>query len=70
MNFPWKPHQLMGHWVPGFVVLAICVLADAHAHQGAAVWSKITNSLSSNFALVSAIVVPFVIRQFLDDEKP
>jgi hypothetical protein len=66
MNFPWKPHQLVGHWVPGFVLLAILLLADAHAHHSAALWSKITSSLGSNFAVILAIVVPFVIGEFLD----
>jgi len=66
MNFPWKPHQLVGHWVPGFVVLTILLLADAHAHHATALWSKITGSLGSNFAVILAIIIPFVIGEFLD----
>jgi hypothetical protein len=53
----------LGAWVRCF---SIFVLADAHAHHGAALWSKITDSLGSNFAVISAIVVPFVIGEFLD----
>ena len=51
----------MGHWVPGFVVLAIFLLADAHAHHAAALWLKITNTLGSNFAVILAIVVPRLV---------
>jgi hypothetical protein len=66
MNFPWKPLQLVGHWVPGFVVLTMLLLADAHVHHAAALWRKITNSLGSDFAIILAIIIPFVIGQFLD----
>ena len=52
--------------MPGFVVLTILLLADAHAHHTAALWSKITSSLGSNFAVILAIIVPFVIGEFLD----
>jgi hypothetical protein len=66
MNSPWKPHQLVGHWVPGFVVLTMLLLADVHAHHATALWPKITRGLGSNFAIILAVIIPFVIGQFLD----
>jgi hypothetical protein len=42
------------------------LLADAHAHHAAAIWSKIISSLGSNFAIILAIIVPFVLGEFLD----
>jgi hypothetical protein len=74
MNFSWKPHQLIAHWVPGFIVVAMWILADVHyanlhsdgAHPYTALWLKINAVIGSGFAAVLVVVVPFVVGQFLD----
>ena len=70
MNFSLKPHQLVAHWVPGFVVLTMWLLADVHhanTHPNfIAHWSKINTLVGSSFRVLLAAIVPFVIGQVLD----
>jgi len=73
MNFSLKPHQLVAHWVPGFVVLTMWLLADIHyanTHSNyIAYWSKITKIttlVGSGFSVLLAAIVPFVLGQVLD----
>jgi hypothetical protein len=70
MNFSLKPHQLVAHWVPGFVVLTMWMLADVHyanIHPSyIAYWSKINTLVGSSFSVLLAAIVPFVIGQVLD----
>ena len=74
MNFSLKPHQLVAHWVPGFVVLTMWLLADVHyanlhssgSHPYVALWTKINMLIGHGFGVVLAVTVPFVVGQFLD----
>lgn len=70
MNFSLKPHQLVAHWVPGFVVLTMWLLADVHYAKlhpyYTARWSEINAELGSGLSLLLAAIVPFVIGQALD----
>jgi hypothetical protein len=70
MNFSFKPHQIVAHWVPGFVVLTMWLLADVHyanTHSNyIALWFKLNKLVGSGFGVFLAAIVPFVIGQILD----
>lgn len=67
MNFPFKDYPLIGHWVPGFVVVLIISLSVytwglgdlAEAAEG-------FTQISVFFSGLAFIVIPFVVGQFLD----
>jgi hypothetical protein len=70
MNFSLKPHQLVAHWVPGFVVVTMWLLADTHhanidSHY-VAIWTKLNSRIGSGCGLLLAAIVPFVAGQVLD----
>lgn len=70
MNFSLKPHQLVAHWVPGFVVLTMWLLADVHyanTHSNyIAQWFKINKLVGSGFGVLLVAIVPFIVGQVLD----
>jgi len=74
MNFSLKPHQLVAHWVPGFVVLTMWLLADLHyanlhssgSHPYIAFWTKSNMFFGHGSAVVLSAIVSFVVGQFLD----
>jgi hypothetical protein len=70
MNFSLKSHPLVAHWVPGFVVLTMWLIADVHyanIHSNyIAKWSKINALIGSGFGVLLVAIVPFVLGQVLD----
>lgn len=62
MNFSLKPHQLVAHWVPGFVLLIVFPVLHP------SIFDKVKPSLPSGDVLRGLVwaVLAFVLGQFLD----
>jgi hypothetical protein len=64
MPFTLKPHQLVAHWIPGFVALAVVLLADlksSHSH-----FQQIVEAIGKPSAGLAFAVAAFAVGQFLD----
>lgn len=67
MNFPFKDYPLIGHWVPGFVVVLVISLSVYNWGLGdLAEAAEGLRDLSMFFSGLAFIVIPFVVGQFLD----
>jgi hypothetical protein len=74
MNFSLRPHQLIAHWIPGFVVLCICFVCDLHYNFGYLhrVQRLLENTENKSVFLEKSIVVlvfaaaVLTLGQFLD----
>jgi hypothetical protein len=67
MGFSLKPHQLVAHWVPGVVVIAILFLADLKNQSH--LFKHITDALGAPVTVLALAVMAFAIGigLFLDD---
>jgi len=64
MPFSLKPHQLVAHWVPGFVALAFVLLVElksGHSHL-----QQVVEAIGKPSAGLAFAVTAFAIGQFLD----
>lgn len=68
MNFSLKPHPLIAHWVPGFVVSLIIFLWGPRLclESMASNWNAINEKFQIFLGGLIAVVVPFVVGQVLD----
>ena len=62
MNFSLKPHQLVAHWVPGFLLLMVIAVLHPSASEGVKALLPHSDALSG-FVLA---VLAFAIGQLLD----
>ena len=65
MGFSLKPHQLVAHWVPGVVVIAILFLADLKNEFH--LFKHVTDALGAPVTVLALAVMAFAIGLFLDD---
>jgi hypothetical protein len=72
MNFSLKPHPLIAHWVPGFMVIFI-VLFSASNWDYTCLFSKIIPNEATGargaLIILTLAVVAFVIGEFLDSVR-
>jgi hypothetical protein len=76
MRFSLKPHQLLAHWMPGFIVLAVFFLDDLYNGSGrfdrlikAVTHSQTASNpdaLDKAIVMLAFIAVAFAVGQFLD----
>jgi hypothetical protein len=69
MDFSLRPHQLVAHWTPGFVLLGILGLTDLSGFRNILVTHPtVCHYLETNQAitLLAIAVAGFVIGEFLD----
>jgi hypothetical protein len=79
MRFSLKPHQLLAHWMPGFVVLAVFFLDDLYngsgrfdrlikavTHTPSGAGPAQPDTLDKAIVMVAFIAVAFALGQFLD----
>jgi len=68
MNFSLKPHPLIAHWVPGFVVsLSIFLWGPRLCLESmASNWNAINEKFQIFLGGLIAVVVLFVVGQVLD----
>jgi len=78
MNFAFRGHQLIAHWIPGFVL--VCLLYVCDRHYGFGYYTTIVASLTTqspktedmagflakSFMVLVFVAVVFVIGQFID----
>jgi hypothetical protein len=78
MNFAFRGHQLIAHWIPGFVLVCLLYVCDRHYRFG--YFTTIVASLTTqppkpedmagffekSFIVLAFVAVVFVIGQFID----
>ena len=63
MNFSLKPHQLVAHWVPGFVALVIVFIADL---KGFNHLNQLGKAIGTSSTVLAVAVISFATGQFFD----
>lgn len=66
MNFSMKPHPLIAHWVPGFVVTLIILLSIYEWDYSSLANGVVPTGTSGTFNILALAVIAFVVGQVLD----